>query len=97
MTGRGAWATFEAEVITHKEEHYAHLSKVEKQREDHAHIVSSIEEAKVVATSKVENIIHRMETLRKELAKPKVEFNELKRNETRLDQLEAEAHATAKQ
>lgn len=36
MTGKGAKAIFEAEVICHKEELYARLSKVEKKREDHS-------------------------------------------------------------
>lgn len=97
MIGKDARAIFEADVITLKEELYACLSKVEKQQEDHADIVSSVEEAKVVTMAKVENVVHHMETLRKELAETGDEFNELKRNQAYLDQLEAKARATVKQ
>lgn len=97
MTGKGVKAIFEAEVVTHKEELYALLRKVEKQREDHVEIVSSIKEAKVIAMAKIENVVRCMETFHKELAEAEVEFNEMERNEAHLDQLEAEARATVKQ
>lgn len=63
------------------------MSKVEKQRDDHADIMPTIEEAKVFAMAKVENQVHRMETLHKELAEAEAEaeFNELKGNEAHLD------------
>lgn len=72
-------AIFETEVITHEEELFARLSKVEKRRKDHADIVSSIEEVKVVAMANVEHVVHHMETLCKELVEAEAEFNELKR------------------
>lgn len=78
MTSKGAKAIFEAEVITHKKELYARLSKMEKQREDPVDIVSFVEEAKVVAMTKIENVVHHMETLRKKLGKVEAKFNELK-------------------
>lgn len=73
------------------------MSKVEKQRDDHADIMPTIEEAKVFAMAKVENQVHRMETLHKELAEAEAEFNELKGNEAHLDQFDAEACATVSQ
>lgn len=85
MTGIGAKAIFKKEVITHKEELYSHLSKVEKSGKDHMDIISSVEEAKVVAVAKVESVVHHIETLRKELAEVETKFNELKRNESNLD------------
>lgn len=71
MTGTGAKAIFKAEVIVPKEELYDHLSKVEKQSEDHVDIVSSVEKAKIVTIAKVENVVHCMDTLRKELVEAK--------------------------
>lgn len=85
LTDKDAKAIFEAEVVAHKEKLYTCLSKVEKQKKNHVDIVSSVEEAKVVAMAKVENLVHRMETLRKELAEVEAEFNEFKRNEAHLD------------
>lgn len=64
IIGKRAKAIFEAEVVIQKEELFAHLHKVEKQREDYADTISSIEETKVVATAKVENVVHRMEAPR---------------------------------
>lgn len=73
------------------------MSRVKKQKGVHADIISSVKEAQVVAVAKVEDVIHCMETLRKEMTKAEAEFNVLKRNEAHLDRLEADAGATVKQ
>lgn len=72
-TNMGVKGIFESEVTTHKEEILTRLHNVEYQRSDHADILSSVQEAKVIAKVKVENVVHRME-----LAKVEAEFNELK-------------------
>lgn len=47
--------------------------------------------------AKVENAVHRMETLYKELVDAEAVFHESKRKKAHLDRLEAEAHATISQ
>lgn len=104
MIDKGAKAIFEAEVIAHKEELLAELSRINIRRIDHFDIMNSMQEAKIVARVRVdevlphmENLRRELENLRKELVKVEVEFNELKHNEVQLDEFEAEARATVTQ
>lgn len=65
----------------------AELSKIDIRKSDHFHIVNSMQEAKIVARARVdevprmENLRRELENLRKELAEVEAEFNELNHNE----------------
>lgn len=56
-----------------------------------------MQEAKIVATVRVDEVVHHMENLSMELLEVEAEFNELKCNKVQLERLKAETHATVAQ
>lgn len=77
MTNKGDKTIFEAEVINHKVVLIDEFTRLDIRKTIQVDIVNSVEEAKIVATAKVEEAILHMESLRAKLERLRKELIEV--------------------